>query len=49
MQETLMDKLIQKYLKGQTTREEERKILDEFMKFYNTLAENLRRLGVDKK
>ena len=40
-----MENLIQKYLKGKTSREEERKLLDYFMKGYNEMLIGIRKIA----
>ena len=35
------DYLIQKYLQGKTTHQEERELLDNFLKFYNNLVKDI--------
>lgn len=42
MQKTCFDTLMEKYLEGETSKEEEKKIFDELLKFYNEILRIVR-------
>lgn len=41
MNNNILDRLIQKYLKGETTRNEERQLLDVLLKSFNDILEDV--------